>query len=376
MAGDGPVILFSSHILEEVERLADAVLVVVRRAARGVRRLPLDPPADDRPTAPLHGPLVRRPAAWPRRCWPQPSVFGAELVDGRARRPDRRTTPRSRAPSPRRRAAPASASSRSPRPTTRSRACSATWCADERRSRRSSASRCAGLLGRRRTILLVLLAALPVLDRAAHPGRRWAARRRPRSSTRSWSGRSCRSSRSSSGTAAIGSEIEDGTARLPADQAHRRAGGSPWPRSLVAAGLTAAARRPADRPRPASSWRERAAIRSTTVGRLRVAALVGGIAYAVAFTALGAYHVAGAAHRPRLHAHLGRGPVRAPGGDPLPVDPAGDARRRGRAAGVDLRDRPARSDRRRIVDPRRRARSGAVLLTSQALRRFEIRGGD
>ena len=81
MADEGKVILFSSHILEEVERLADAVLVVYagRLAASGdfrsIRRLMTDRPhrftvrsSDDRMlAAALLG---------------EPSVFGAELVDG------------------------------------------------------------------------------------------------------------------------------------------------------------------------------------------------------------------------------------------------------------------------------------------------------
>jgi ABC-2 type transport system ATP-binding protein len=81
MAAEGRVILFSSHILEEVERLADAVLVVYagRLAASGdfrsIRRLMTDRPhrftirsSDDRALATAL--LVH------------PSVFGAELVDG------------------------------------------------------------------------------------------------------------------------------------------------------------------------------------------------------------------------------------------------------------------------------------------------------
>ena len=81
MAAEGRVILFSSHILEEVERLADAVLVVYagRLAASGdfrsIRRLMTDRPhrftirsSDDRTLATA---LLGRP-----------SVFGAELVDG------------------------------------------------------------------------------------------------------------------------------------------------------------------------------------------------------------------------------------------------------------------------------------------------------
>ena len=81
MAAAGRVILFSSHILEEVEQLADAVLVVYagRLAASGdfrsIRRLMTDRPhrftirsSDDRALAAA---LLSEPA-----------VFGAELVDG------------------------------------------------------------------------------------------------------------------------------------------------------------------------------------------------------------------------------------------------------------------------------------------------------
>jgi ABC-2 type transport system ATP-binding protein len=82
MAADGRAILFSSHILEEVERLAQAVLVVYagRLAASGdfrsIRRLMTDRPhrftirsSDDRR---LGAALLAEPA-----------VFGVELLDGR-----------------------------------------------------------------------------------------------------------------------------------------------------------------------------------------------------------------------------------------------------------------------------------------------------
>jgi len=82
MAAAGRTILFSSHILEEVERLADSVLVIHagRLAASGdfrqIRRLMTDRPhtfrvrsSDDRTLAAA---LVALPA-----------VFGVELVDGR-----------------------------------------------------------------------------------------------------------------------------------------------------------------------------------------------------------------------------------------------------------------------------------------------------
>jgi ABC-2 type transport system ATP-binding protein len=81
MAAEGRTILFSSHILEEVERLADAVLVVYagRLAASGdfrsIRRLMTDRPhrftirsSDDRRLAAI--------------LLDHPSIFGVELVDG------------------------------------------------------------------------------------------------------------------------------------------------------------------------------------------------------------------------------------------------------------------------------------------------------
>jgi ABC-2 type transport system ATP-binding protein len=82
MAAEGRAILFSSHILEEVERLAEAVLVVYagRLAASGdfrsIRRLMTDRPhrftirsSDDRRLAAA---LLGHPA-----------VFGVDLLDGR-----------------------------------------------------------------------------------------------------------------------------------------------------------------------------------------------------------------------------------------------------------------------------------------------------
>jgi ABC-2 type transport system ATP-binding protein len=82
MAAEGRTILFSSHILEEVERLADEVLVIHagRLAASGdfrqIRRLMTDRPhtfrlrsSDDRALAAA---LVA-----------QPAVLGVELMDGR-----------------------------------------------------------------------------------------------------------------------------------------------------------------------------------------------------------------------------------------------------------------------------------------------------
>ena len=100
MAAEGRAILFSSHILEEVERLADAVLVVYagRLAASGdfrsIRRLMTDRPhrftirsSDDR--------SARRGAARAtRRCSGPSSLDGrlaVEASDLRRVHPDRRT---------------------------------------------------------------------------------------------------------------------------------------------------------------------------------------------------------------------------------------------------------------------------------------------
>ena len=82
MAAEGRTILFSSHILEEVERLADSVLVVYagRLAAAGdfrsIRRLMTDRPH----TFTVSSSDDRRLAS---ALMADPSVFGAELVAGR-----------------------------------------------------------------------------------------------------------------------------------------------------------------------------------------------------------------------------------------------------------------------------------------------------
>ncbi len=82
MAAEGRTVLFSSHILEEVERLADSVLVVYagRLAAAGdfrsIRRLMTDRPH----TFTVSSSDDRRLAS---ALMADPSVFGAELVAGR-----------------------------------------------------------------------------------------------------------------------------------------------------------------------------------------------------------------------------------------------------------------------------------------------------
>jgi ABC-2 type transport system ATP-binding protein len=82
MADEGRVILFSSHILEEVERLAQDVLVIVsgRLAASGdfreIRRLMTDRPH----TFTMHSSDDRRLAA---ALVGHPSVYGVQLDGGR-----------------------------------------------------------------------------------------------------------------------------------------------------------------------------------------------------------------------------------------------------------------------------------------------------
>ncbi len=81
MAAAGRTILFSSHILEEVERLAGSVLVIYagRLAASGdfrsIRRLMIDRPH----TCTVRSSDDRRLAA---ALMAEPSVFGAELTNG------------------------------------------------------------------------------------------------------------------------------------------------------------------------------------------------------------------------------------------------------------------------------------------------------
>jgi len=82
MATAGRTILFSSHILEEVERLADGILVIYagRLAASGdfreIRRLMTDRPNTFR----VRSSDDRRLAA---AFMAEPAVFGTELLDGR-----------------------------------------------------------------------------------------------------------------------------------------------------------------------------------------------------------------------------------------------------------------------------------------------------
>ena len=187
MAAAGRTILFSSHILEEVERLADSVLVIYagRLAASGdfrsIRRLMTDRPhaftvrsSDDRRLA--------------TALLADASVFGAELAGGQlsVRTSDfegfGRALPRS-GPGGRHLAVRAHADRR---------------LARERLQLPGApviarmpliAVTLRGVLGRRRTWLMVLLASLPVAVARAHPGGRRSARAPRPSSTRCSSGR-------------------------------------------------------------------------------------------------------------------------------------------------------------------------------------------
>ena len=198
MAAAGRTILFSSHILEEVERLADSILVVYagRLAAAGdfrsIRRLMTDRPHTFR----VRSSDDRRLAA---ALLGHPSVFGVELSGERLsirtsdfgaftrRSPDRRQGPGHHALRGRtdRRLARERVQLPGP-PVSAVRA-------------PSSGVTLRGLLGRRRLLLMLVLAAIPVLLgalvqlRGGRAGRRAGARRS--SSSRP----SCRSWRSSSG---------------------------------------------------------------------------------------------------------------------------------------------------------------------------------
>ena len=125
-AAEGRTILFSSHILEEVERLAENVLVVDQRAARRLRRLPPDPAPDDGPPAHLRAALQRQPCAGRGAGRPPARRRHRDQrwAHGRAHERLRRLRGRDRARGARqRRHAPRAASRR----TSPSRACSPTW---------------------------------------------------------------------------------------------------------------------------------------------------------------------------------------------------------------------------------------------------------
>ena len=88
LGDEGRTILFSSHILEEVERLSGTIQVIVAGAGR-VRRLPGHPAADDQPATRVPAAYLRRPA----------DRLGPDRQPGGDRgRDDRRAASRSRRP--------------------------------------------------------------------------------------------------------------------------------------------------------------------------------------------------------------------------------------------------------------------------------------
>ena len=161
MAAAGRTILFSSHILEEVERIADGVLVIVagRLAAAGDFR---DPSPDDRPAAHVRRPVVRRSPprrgvhdrtgglrhGAPRRPPPGPGPGVRRLHPERGPRRPRRIGVAARGLPDRR-----LARERLRLPGVAPMTIFATLASVTLRA----------LLGRRRTLLMVLLAAMPVL---------------------------------------------------------------------------------------------------------------------------------------------------------------------------------------------------------------------
>ena len=230
-----------------------------------------------------------------------------------------------------------------------------------------------GLLGRRRMILLVLLAGLPVLIALLvrlSGGRPDADRVLDTLVVRTVMPLVALIL----GTAALGSEIEDGTAVYLMIKPIPR-----WQialsKMLVAAGLTAALVVPSIvltgllLGRPASDA-------TTTIVGFAVACLVGGTAYAVAFVTLSVFTSRALLLGSRLHAHLGGRAVRAARGDQFlsirqatlgiaaalgvdvpgdPLAPVGQRRwslvRRDRrcASAGELEARPVRGPRRRLT---------------------------
>ena len=283
MAAAGKTILFSSHILEEVERLADSVLVVYagRLAAAGdfrsIRRLMTDRPhtftvrsSDDRRLAAalmadavgVRSGAGGRPRGDPdgrlRRVHPRPAAGRPERVGDAVRGPPDRRFPRERVQLP-----GAAMTTMAPLVEVTLR----------------------GLLGRRRTILLVLLAGLPILIALLvrlSGGRPDADRILDTLVVRTVMPLVALIV----GTAAIGSEIDDGTAVYLMIKPIPR-----WrialSKILVAAGLTAVLVVPAVVITGALLG-SRTDTATTIVG-FGLACLVGGSAYAAAFVALSAF---------------------------------------------------------------------------------------
>ncbi len=283
MAAAGKTILFSSHILEEVERLADSVLVVYagRLAAAGdfrsIRRLMTDRPH----TFTVRSSDDRRLAS---ALMADAAVFGAELVAGHVAI----------------RTADYDAFTRALPQVARERVGHAVRGPPDRRLARerlqlpgASMTTMAplvevtlrGLLGRRRTILLVLLAGLPVLIALLirlSGGRPDADRVLDTLVVRTVMPLVALIV----GTAAIGSEIDDGTAVYLMIKPIPR-----WriavSKILVAAGLTSILVVPAV-VITGVLLGSRTDTATTIVG-FGIACLVGGSAYAAAFVALSVF---------------------------------------------------------------------------------------
>ena len=235
------------------------------------------------------------------------------------------------------------------------------------------------MLGRRRTVLLVLLAGLPVLVALlirVSGGRPDADRVLDTLVVRFVMALVALIV----GTAVLGSEIEDGTAVYLMVKPIAR-----WrivlAKAIVAIGLTAALVVPAVLLTGLILGGQSDSMTITLA--FAVACLVGGSAYAVAFMALSVFTSRAFLRRARLRPDLGRRPVRAPGRDEVPVDPAGDAGPRvgpgrrdpGRSAGLERQPgRAGRRDRRRVPDRElaaRRVRDPRRRLTDpRALDRF------
>ena len=251
-ATQGRTVLFSSHILEEVEQIAGRIEVMVagRHAASGdfreIRRLMTERPhqytirserrpgagrGDHRRRQRLRGrararrAATGRPAGRPSACTCRP--------------PTSRAFVRAAAAARRR---PASGSTRSRPPTSRWRASSPTWWRDERR-RPSPASPPRSLLGRRRALLLLALpaACCSCSGRRCVRGARRAGRRAsPSASLGGFAlGTLVPLLGLIAGTGAIGPEIDDGSivyllAKPLQPALDRRHQARSWPSAVVA----------------------------------------------------------------------------------------------------------------------------------------------
>ena len=334
MAAEGRAILFSSHILEEVERLAEAVLVLY--ASRCLGRLPVDPSAHDRPAASVHHPLVRRSGTG---CGPPRQPGGVRRRP--ARRPPGHPSQRPRHLRPDRR------SRRSCRRHPPPRADADRRHARERLQLPGPPVRAfraivevtlRALVGRRRTILIALLACLPIvlgiLVRIGG-GRPDAAEILDALVIRTV----CPLVALIVGTGAIGSEIEDGTLVFQLVKPVPR-----WLTALakgfVAAALTSLLIVPPIIVTGLLLGGLGPDSVQTSLG-FAVAGLVGGSAYAIGFTALGV--VTSRALIIGLgYTLIWEGAGRSPGRHAVPVRAAGHARHRFGIDGRGSRHRPAR----------------------------------